>query len=56
MRLRLSRYKNTDDKKEDSRMMYKFQGYAPTTTEQPWTGWIAENATVIGHVELFHMD
>ena len=33
-------------------MMYKFQGYAPTTTEQPWTGWIAESATVIGRVEL----
>ncbi|MEB3768096.1 gamma carbonic anhydrase family protein [Acinetobacter sp. MD2] len=33
-------------------MMYKFEGYAPTTTLQPWNGWIADNATVIGHVEL----
>ena len=33
-------------------MMYKFQGYTPTTTQQPWNGWIAESATVIGRVEL----
>ena len=33
-------------------MMYKFQGYTPTMTQQPWNGWIAESATVIGRVEL----
>lgn len=33
-------------------MMYKFAGYAPTVTKQPWNGWIANNATVIGQVEL----
>ena len=33
-------------------MMYKFQGYAPTTTIQPWNGWIADSASVIGRVEL----
>ncbi|MEB3754552.1 gamma carbonic anhydrase family protein [Acinetobacter sp. MD2(2019)] len=33
-------------------MMYKLEGYAPTTTVQPWDGWIADNATVIGQVQL----
>lgn len=33
-------------------MMYKFQDKTPSTTIQPWNGWIAENATVIGDVEL----
>ncbi|WP_120429257.1 gamma carbonic anhydrase family protein [Acinetobacter baylyi] len=33
-------------------MMYKFQGYHPKTKTHPWNGWIAGNATVIGHVEL----
>ncbi|MFT4020985.1 MAG: gamma carbonic anhydrase family protein, partial [Acinetobacter sp.] len=33
-------------------MMYKLEGYAPTTTIQPWDGWIADTAAVIGRVEL----
>lgn len=33
-------------------MMYTFQGKHPTTTLKPWNGWIADNATVIGDVEL----
>lgn len=33
-------------------MMYTFNGYSPTPTQLPWEGWIADNATVIGHVEL----
>lgn len=33
-------------------MMYKFGDYVPTATQQPWDGWIADNATVIGNVEL----
>lgn len=33
-------------------MFYKFAGYRPTTTHQPWQGWVADNATVIGQVEL----
>lgn len=33
-------------------MMYTFQGYAPTALHAPFDGWIADNATVIGQVEL----
>lgn len=33
-------------------MMYKFQGNKPKATHEPWDGWIAETATVIGNVEL----
>ena len=33
-------------------MLYKFQGYQPQATHQPWDGWVADNATVIGQVEL----
>ena len=33
-------------------MMYKFNGYVPQATHQPWDGWVAENATVIGQVEM----
>lgn len=33
-------------------MMYTFKGYSPRARQQPWDGWIAENATVIGQVEL----
>lgn len=33
-------------------MMYKFQGNTPKATHEPWDGWIAETATVIGNVEL----
>lgn len=33
-------------------MMYRFKGHAPTAIEAPFDGWIAENATVIGQVEL----
>ncbi|MGE8522420.1 MULTISPECIES: gamma carbonic anhydrase family protein [Acinetobacter] len=32
--------------------MYKFQGHTPTATQQPWDGWVAPTATVIGQVEL----
>ena len=33
-------------------MMYTFQGHSPIATYQPWDGWAAENATVIGQVQL----
>jgi len=33
-------------------MMYTFNGHSPRTRLQPWNGWIADNATVIGQVEL----
>ncbi|WP_273778556.1 gamma carbonic anhydrase family protein [Acinetobacter sp. GSS19] len=33
-------------------MMYKFQGHAPKALCPPFDGWIADNATVIGQVEL----
>lgn len=33
-------------------MMYIFQGNKPKATHEPWDGWIAETATVIGNVEL----
>lgn len=33
-------------------MMYTFQGKSPKATHAPFDGWIAENATVIGDVEL----
>lgn len=33
-------------------MMYKFQGISPKATHEPWDGWVAETATVIGQVEL----
>lgn len=33
-------------------MMYKFKGYVPKALLEPFDGWIADNATVIGQVEL----
>lgn len=33
-------------------MMYKFQGNTPKAIHEPWDGWVAETATVIGDVEL----
>ena len=33
-------------------MLDKFQGYSPKATHQLWDGWVAENSTVIGQVEL----
>lgn len=33
-------------------MMYRFQDHVPTAIEAPFDGWIADNATVIGQVEL----
>lgn len=33
-------------------MLYKFQGHTPIATQQPWDGWVAPTATVIGQVEL----
>lgn len=33
-------------------MLYKFQGHLPTAIHQPWDGWVAPTATVIGQVEL----
>lgn len=32
--------------------MYKFNQYTPKAMHKPWDGWIADNATVIGQVEL----
>src|SRR5690606_10267170 len=34
-------------------MLYKFQGQTPTARQQPWDGWVASTATVIGQVELW---
>lgn len=33
-------------------MMYVFQGRSPKALYQPWDGWVAPNATVIGQVEF----
>lgn len=33
-------------------MLYKFQGHQPKAINPPWTGWVANNATVIGQVEF----
>ena len=33
-------------------MLYKFEGHAPKALQQPWDGWVADNATVIGQVEM----
>lgn len=33
-------------------MIYAFKGHAPKAMTQPWDGWVADNATVIGQVEL----
>ena len=33
-------------------MLYKFKGHAPQALHQPWDGWVADNATVIGQVEM----
>ena len=33
-------------------MMYSFEGHSPKALIEPWDGWIADNATVIGQVEL----
>jgi carbonic anhydrase/acetyltransferase-like protein (isoleucine patch superfamily) len=33
-------------------MLYKFKDHVPHATHQPWDGWVANNATVIGQVEL----
>ncbi|WP_224964202.1 gamma carbonic anhydrase family protein [Acinetobacter guillouiae] len=33
-------------------MMYKFKGFVPKALHAPFDGWIADNATVIGQVEL----
>lgn len=32
--------------------MYSFEGHSPKAKVMPWEGWIAQNATVIGQVEL----
>ena len=33
-------------------MFYKFEGHCPQASIRPWNGWAADNATVIGQVEL----
>lgn len=33
-------------------MLYKFQEQQPKATHLPWDGWVANNATVLGQVEL----
>lgn len=33
-------------------MLYKYKGFAPQATHQPWDGWVASSATVLGQVEL----
>ncbi len=33
-------------------MMYKYKEFTPKALQQPWDGWVAPTATVIGQVEL----
>lgn len=33
-------------------MMYRYQGLSPKALHEPWDGWVAPTATVIGQVEL----
>lgn len=33
-------------------MLYCFEDFCPSTTVSPWDGWVAENASVIGQVQL----
>ena len=33
-------------------MMYRYQGLSPKALYEPWDGWVAPTATVIGQVEL----
>ena len=33
-------------------MMYTYKGHSPKALHQPWDGWVADNATVIGQVEM----
>lgn len=33
-------------------MLYQLGDHHPTTTVTPWDGWVADNATVIGQVQL----
>ena len=33
-------------------MMYTYQGKSPKALQQPWDGWVAPSASVIGQVEL----
>jgi carbonic anhydrase/acetyltransferase-like protein (isoleucine patch superfamily) len=33
-------------------MLYKFKEFTPRALNQPWDGWVADNATVIGQVEM----
>ena len=33
-------------------MLYCLDDHCPRSTVQPWNGWVADNATVIGQVEL----
>ena len=33
-------------------MLYQLGNHHPTTTVTPWDGWVADNATVIGQVQL----
>lgn len=33
-------------------MLYRFQQHQPRALQQPWDGWVADTATVIGQVEL----
>lgn len=33
-------------------MMYTFKGHSPKALSKPWDGWVADNSTVIGQVEM----
>lgn len=33
-------------------MMYSYQGQHPKALHEPWDGWVAPTATLIGQVEL----
>ena len=33
-------------------MLYCFEDFCPTATVSPWDGWVADNATVLGQVQL----
>lgn len=33
-------------------MMYRYQGHSPQALHEPWDGWVAPTATVLGQVQL----
>ena len=33
-------------------MMYRYQGHSPQALHEPWDGWVAPTAIVLGQVQL----